>query len=115
MCLFIPYSAFFSCAKQAKNSGHRFFGVQNFKECWAGELKPQFFKTTAKARGKGDCWGVRPNYKECSDHTTTKCVGLQQHNYIYEIIPGKRNISLYYNLHLLTCKKLRQLRITSKK
>ena len=90
MCLFIPYSAFFSCAKQAKNGGHRFFGVQYFTECWAGKLTPEFFATKAKAKGRGDCWGVSPNMKECIDHTKTKCVGSVFHNYIYEIIAGIR-------------------------
>ena len=76
----------FSCAKLAKKGGHRFFGVQTFRECWAGELTPEFFETKAKAKGNADCWGVRPNYKECIDYTKTKCVGSNLHNYIYEII-----------------------------
>ena len=76
----------FSCAEQAKNGGHRFFGVQNFKECWAGELTPQFFETNEKAKEREDCWGVRPNYTECIDHSKTKCIGSPNHNYIYEII-----------------------------
>ena len=81
---------FFSCAKLAKSGGHQFFGVQDLKECWAGQLKPEFFETRKKAKGKGDCWGVRPNYKQCIDHTKTKCIGYKWHNYIYEIISGIR-------------------------
>ena len=74
-----------SCAKLAKDGGHRFFGVQDFRECWAGELTPKFFVSNPKA---GECWGVRPNYEECIDNTKTKCVGRPYYNYIYEIISG---------------------------
>ena len=82
-----PALLIFSCAKLAKNGSHRLFGVQYFKECWAGELTPEFFETNAKAKEEKACWGVRPNYTECIDHTKTKCVGSADHNYIYEIIP----------------------------
>jgi hypothetical protein len=61
--------------------------VEYFRDCWAGELSPEFFNNTAKAEG---CWGVRPNYTECLDYTDTKCVGTYLHNYIYEIISGKK-------------------------
>jgi hypothetical protein len=61
--------------------------VQYFRECWAGELSSEFFNKTAKAEG---CWGVRPNFRECLDHTDTKCVGNEYLNYIYEIISGRK-------------------------
>ena len=59
--------------------------MQDYRECWAGELKLDFFHSNRKAR---ECWGVRPNYTECIDNTETKCVGRPFHNYIYKIIPG---------------------------
>jgi hypothetical protein len=76
---------FSSCSILAKDGGYRFFGVQNYKECWAGELTSQFFVSFRKAN---KCWGVRPNYRECNDYAETKCVGPPYYNYIYEIISG---------------------------
>jgi hypothetical protein len=76
--------SFCSCANKAQDGGYRFFGVQNFRECWAGELKPEFFKRHSV---KG-CWGIKPNYDECDDSVETECVGPGYYNYIYEIAPG---------------------------
>ena len=76
---------FCSCAYLAKDGGHRFFGVQDYLQCWAGELTSEFFDSNAKAN---ECWGVRPNYAECNDYAETKCVGFPYYNYIYEIISG---------------------------
>ena len=77
--------AFFSCAKSAKLHGYRFFGLQKYNECWAGELTSDFFDSNTKA---STCWGVRPNYEECVDDVETKCVGSPRYNYIYEIVSG---------------------------
>ena len=74
-----------SCASLAKHGGHRFFGVQYFRECWTGELTSTYFDISEKA---STCWGVKPNYKECDDNAETKCVGTAEYNYIYEIISG---------------------------
>ncbi|XP_028401514.1 uncharacterized protein LOC114524587 [Dendronephthya gigantea] len=70
------------CANLARNEGYRYFGVQNFKECWFGEPSNSFFTIHSKVE---KCWGVRPNYKECSDKAITKCVGSAKYNYIYHI------------------------------
>ena len=81
MCIF--YSLLFSsCAKLAKHHGYRFFGLQEYKVCWAGELTSDFFDSNTKAK---KCWGVRPNYTECVDNVETKCVGPGNYNYIYEM------------------------------
>ncbi len=82
---------FFSCATLAKLGGHGFFGVQDFEECWAGELTSEFFENSTKAN---KCWGVRPNYTECDDNAETKCIGPARYNYIYEIIPGIMKIEI---------------------
>ena len=76
---------FSSCASLAKLGDHRFFGVQNYRECWTGELTSEYFDISEKAK---KCWGVRPNYTECNDNAETKCIGPHDYNYIYEIISG---------------------------
>ena len=83
--IFIFCLPFFSCGTLAKRAGYGFFGVADFKECWAGELTSEFFDSSTKAN---KCWGVKPNYKECVDNAETKCVGTGHYNYIYEIISG---------------------------
>lgn len=76
---------FSSCASLAKLGDYRFIGVQNYRECWTGELTSEYFDISEKAK---KCWGVRPNYTECNDNAETKCVGPHDYNYIYEIISG---------------------------
>ena len=76
---------FSSCLNMAELGGYRFFAVTDFRECWAGELTSEYFVSHAKAN---ECWGARPNYKECNDDAETKCVGRPYYNYIYEIISG---------------------------
>lgn len=80
------------CASIAKTRGYRYFGLQYYGECWSG-----LHSTTLLNGGKSNqCWGYRPDFRNCDDNSPTECVGTEHYNYIYEVGPLGKLIFSYF-------------------
>lgn len=71
------------CSKKAKKDGHHFFGLQNYNECWTGNLDSGIDIDTRRVNNK-KCWSESPGWGQCTVTDKRICVGTSWHMAIYE-------------------------------
>jgi hypothetical protein len=73
----------FRCSEEAKKRGYLYFGLQNYHECWLGDLN-HIDVETHRLHDKLKCWSKNPDYDRC-DAVEDICVGAALTMVIYEV------------------------------
>ena len=74
----------YRCSEEAKKSTYKYFGLQNYYECWVGNLK-NVQVDTRKITDESKCWSKNPDPFKCRDVKDLACVGKGLTMVIYEV------------------------------
>lgn len=68
------------CANKTAAAGYKFFGIQFWGECWAGENPDVAYDSD----GQSDyCFGR--DFLPCDNSASSNCAGMEGVNYVYGI------------------------------